>query len=257
MSRLLFVKSETVQSSFEEGRPLLEQLGVDVSTLPAISFRFRSLDTLCDALKRPNDYAGLILTSGRSVEAITATQSTDLEKWKTQRNYCVGQTTRKKMESDLGAGWTVRGGADTGNAEQLADLMLGNLEENPTDLPFLFPCSNLALGTLVTRLTSSGYRVETIEVYETVKHPDLDGSVKDLSLESVSFVMFFSPSTVQYFMDAIRKAGKLDDLLSPHLKLIAIGPSTFNELTTEGLPVFATCTKPNIESLIDIIKAQP
>lgn len=253
MRRLLYIKSETVQSSFEENRHLLQDLNINVSTLPAISFRFKNIDLLRDRLDHHSEYAGLIVTSGRSVEAIASAQSACLNSWKHLRNYCVGQTTGKKLEADLGSGWTVRGGGDTGNAELLSELMLADLRATPCVLPFLFPCSNLALGTLVTKLTSGGHKVESLEVYETVKHPELEAAVHQIAWESLDYILFFSPSTVQYFLDTLREAKWHEKLKNETLKLIAIGPSTSQEMQAQGLTVWATCTKPNIESLVEIL----
>lgn len=252
--RLVYIKSETVQSSFEENRHVLEDLGIDVTTLPALSFRFKNLDTLRVCLERPADYLGLLVTSGRTVEAITSSGITQdsLNEWKSLRNYCVGQTTLRRLETDLGSGWSVRGGAETGNAELLSELIIKDLKDTPTNRPFLFPCSNLALGTLVTRLTDASHPVEPLEVYETVKHPDLEAAVQRMDLNSIDFVLFFSPSTVQFFLDAIRKSGLTT---TSTLKLLAIGPSTAQEILLHGLPVFATCSKPDIQSLAEIITA--
>lgn len=236
---------------------MLERLGITVVTLPAISFRFKNLDNLRKCLERPTDFSGLLVTSGRTVDAIKQSvgDAELLNPWKVLRNYCVGQTTLKKIESDLGSGWTVRGGAETGNAEQLSELMLTELQESPCNLPFLFPCSNLALGTLASRLTTAGHLVDTIEVYETIPHPDLTAGVEKLDWESVEFILFFSPSTVQYFLDTVRRADLMKKLSRDSLKLIAIGPSTSQEMVTQGLTVFATCSKPNIESLVETIKS--
>lgn len=252
---LVYIKSEAVQSSsgFEENRHVLEDIGIDVTTLPAISFQFKNLDKLRECLENPAAYSGLILTSVRTVEAIVKT-GTDLEPWKDKRNYCVGQTTLNKVESDLGSGWTMAGGGETGNADLLSDLILSDLSRTPTDLPFLFPCSNLALGTLVNRLTTAGYKIQDVEVYETVKHEDLDERVQKMSLATIDYILFFSPSTVQYFMESVRKAGLTDLLHKESLKLIAIGPSTSQEMQNQGLSIFATLSKPNIESLVNAIQ---
>lgn len=252
--RIIYIKSETVQSSFEENRHLLEDLNINVTTLPAISFRFKNIDQLRHRLDHPSDYAGLIVTSGRSVEAITSAQCECLTNWKHLRNYCVGQTTRKKLETSLGSGWTIRGGGDTGNAELLSELILADLKETPCALPFLFPCSNLALGTLVTKLESNGHQVATLEAYETIKHPELEAGAHLIDWESVDYILFFSPSTVQYFLETLREAKLAGKLKSETLKLIAIGPSTSQEMQTQGLTVWATCSKPSIESLVEILK---
>lgn len=252
---LVYVKSEAVQSSsgFEENRHVLEELGIDVTTLPAISFQFKNLDKLGECLENPESYSGLILTSVRTVEAMIKT-GTDLKPWKDKRNYCVGLTTRNKVESDMGSGWTMAGAGETGNADLLSNLILSDLSRTPTDLPFLFPCSNLALGTLVNRITTAGYKIQDVEVYETIKHEDLDEEVQKMSLSSIDYILFFSPSTVQYFMESIRKAGLTNLLHKESLKLIAIGPSTSQEMHNQGLPIFATLSKPNIESLVNAIK---
>lgn len=255
MRRLLFIKSESVQSSFEEGRQLLVDLGVDVDTIPAISFEFKNLDKFHDCLERSQDYAGLIITSSRTVEAIKKAGEGVLSEWKSLRNYCVGQTTLKKIETDLGSGWTVKGGAATGNAELLSEMILGDLINHPTEKPFLFPCSNLALGTLVTRLQSVGHGIETVEVYETVKHHELDSRVQGIPFDAVEFILFFSPSTVQYFLDSLRKSNLEERFNKSPVKLIAIGPSTSQEMIKQGLSVHASCSRPNIESLIEIIKS--
>lgn len=254
--RLIYIKSEAVSSSFEEGKHLLEELGIVVETLPALAFRFKQLDKLKESLECPSNYSGLILTSSRAVEAIrhSLTDLSPLDGWKKLRNYCVGQTTLKKIHTELGDGWSVRGGAETGNADLLSDLVLQDSKQEPTDRPFLFPCSNLALGTLPSRIRTAGYQLEDIEVYETVKHEQLDTRVIEVDLYNVEFILFFSPSTVQYFLESVRIAGIEQKLHSESLKLIAIGPSTKQEMINQGLNVSATCPKPTIECLLEIVK---
>lgn len=45
--------------------------GYDVICIPVLDFHFINLDLLAEALSRPDDYACLLLTSQRAVEAVS------------------------------------------------------------------------------------------------------------------------------------------------------------------------------------------
>lgn len=246
MKRVVILKSES--DSTDSYTCLLRENNFDPIFLPTLEFRFKNLDQLAEKLQSPDLFSGIIFTSPRSVEAcqqalITAGSSLDA-KWTEAHNYCVGEVTHNLIHTalDLNAR-----GKHSGNANNLADFIFENLESVPLSKPFLFPCGNLRQDTLQVKLGEFGYTLDPVEVYETVAHSELEGSLQQaLTNERTEYIAFFSPSGVTHTNAILQKL----NLNLDNVKLIAIGPSTRRSLTANGFDVHKTAEKPSVEYLV-------
>lgn len=247
---VLIFKSET--ESNEEYAKELRQHHLNAVFVPVITFGFKSLENLYAKLQRPDDFAGLIFTSPRGVDAVIKslqghdTQSL-LSSWKMLHNYAVGEVTHNKALSELDQLFTH--GKKSGNANNLADFIIETFDGSKS-LPFLLPCSNVAQDTMYTRLTEYGFRVDPIEVYETKPNPELGEYLeKALQTPNLQYYAFFSPSGVNAVCDYFEtKNLDLDKYL-----LVAIGPSTRRALEKRGHKVYCTAEKPTVEHLVKVL----
>lgn len=244
MKRVVILKSESESS--DSYATLLRENNFDPIFVPTLGFGFKNLEKLKSRLDEPDNYAGIIFTSPRSVEACEqAIKGTNFDKkWKELHNYCVGDVTHNMIHVALEMNAR---GKQTGNANNLADYIFESLEGHRLQSPFLFPCGNLKQDTLQLKLLDYGYFMDPIEVYETAAHPDLEMNLrKALIDDKAEYLAFFSPSGVN-FVNAILK--KLEIRMSDY-KLIAIGPSTRKSLESNELKVFKTAEKPSVEYLV-------
>lgn len=255
MRSIVLLKSESRSSDFEKNHQLFLDNGIDATILPALSFKFVNLNDLVANLKTPDYFAGMIFTSPRTVQAVSSALILEdirlPEAWLHLHNYCVGPTTRKVIEKDLSAKMQVKG-EETGNAAVLAALIAAELKDGQVTKPFLYPCSKIRLETLEKNLNDDGFALGPVECYETIKHELLDEAVAGMDFDVIDFIVFFSPSTVVYFLDALETSKRLEDVTKS--KLIAIGPSTREEMEKCNLSVYGTCSKPTVEALMNIVK---
>lgn len=218
--------------------------------IPTLSFGFKNLDKLNAKLQHPDDYAGIIFTSPRCIEAVQqALEGRELKgAWKMLHNYAVGETTHALAHDMLNQLFTH--GKQTGNARNLAEFIVDTFDGS-RDMPFLLPCGNLASDTLLIRLQAAGFKVDATEVYETKCNPELaDYMERVLQQEDyIEYMAFFSPSGVNCACEYFTKN---NISLEPY-KLIAIGPSTRRAMEQKGMKVFRTAEKPSVEYLIKVL----
>lgn len=217
--------------------------------IPTLTFGFKNLEKLHAKLQHPDDYEGLIFTSPRCVDAVAkALDNAEIPGgWKMLHNYAVGEVTHILALSDLQQLFTH--GKQTGNARALAEFIIDN-HDGSKDLPFLLPCSNLALDTLNLKLREDGFRIDACEVYETKCNPDLGEKMEQaLQLPNLEFLCFFSPSGV----DCVNDYFKAKDISMDKYRLVAIGPSTRRALENKGLKVYCTAERPTVEHLIKVL----
>ncbi|XP_023279437.1 uroporphyrinogen-III synthase-like [Seriola lalandi dorsalis] len=137
-------------------------------------------------------------------------------------------------------------GEDTGTAEVLSRVII---EREDTNIPPLFfPCGSIKREVLPTALRENGVPLETLTVYQTAEHPDLEKNLKNYFTEqgTPASVAFFSPSGVKFCLEVVRR------LSGEHLtqiKFAAIGPTTQDAMTAEGLSVSCAAEKPTAEHL--------
>ncbi|XP_069095800.1 uroporphyrinogen-III synthase isoform X3 [Pleurodeles waltl] len=109
-------------------------------------------------------------------------------------------------------------GEDSGNAEKLAALI----------------CSSISMESLV--------------VYQTAQHPAIKESLRNYFLQAgiPASITFFSPSGVKFCLGHIQALS--GDSIN-HIKFAAIGPTTAEALTAEGVRVSCTAKNPTPQDL--------
>ncbi|XP_012533671.1 uroporphyrinogen-III synthase isoform X1 [Monomorium pharaonis] len=195
--------------------------------------------------------AGLILTSPRTVEAVTLAVKEDtsiLRHWKQMPAYCVGSATDSLARSQLNLQNCI--GSQTGNSKQLAEKIV--LDVKRDSKPLLYPCSEIARETIQSIVEDSGISIEKIVVYRTLESETLEQELpKILAKSSPSILVFFSPSTVEYITVQLKRSFySVKDI-----KAVAIGPVTRDALINSGFNVYATADKPEPVALMRAITA--
>uniref|UniRef100_A0A8D0H0Q8 Uroporphyrinogen-III synthase n=1 Tax=Sphenodon punctatus TaxID=8508 RepID=A0A8D0H0Q8_SPHPU len=235
--------------------PYIKELGLyglEATLIPVLAFEFVSLQTFFEKLSRPERYGGLIFTSPRAVEALKlclgekskneAWKKSLEEKWNTKSTYVVGKATASVV-AEIGL---APQGEECGNAEKLAGYICSREQLNSS--PLLFPCGSLKREVLPTILRGKGVSLESLTVYQTAQHPNLQESLKNyFSQQGIpTSITFFSPSGVKFCLKHIQK---LSGELIHQIKFAAIGPTTAEALTNEGIPVSCTSENPTPQDL--------
>uniref|UniRef100_A0A3B3ZCS7 Uroporphyrinogen-III synthase n=1 Tax=Periophthalmus magnuspinnatus TaxID=409849 RepID=A0A3B3ZCS7_9GOBI len=233
--------------------PYIKELaahGLKATLIPVLSFKFVSLNTLSDKIFQPEKHGGLIFTSPRAVEAVRMCvderkqewEASVKEKWNSKSVYVVGKATAALVEN-LGLNPL---GEDTGTADVLSKLIIEREDKNIP--PLFFPCGSIKREVLPTALKENGVPLETLTVYQTAEHPDLEKNLRNYFTEQgvPASVAFFSPSGVKFCLEVVRRLS--GDQLA-HIKFAAIGPTTEEAMRAEGLTVNAVAVKPTAEHL--------
>nr|XP_040232482.2 uroporphyrinogen-III synthase-like [Anopheles coluzzii] len=233
---------------------LLEKHGYEPVFIPTLDFSFKNLDVLRDRLLSPYKYSGLIFTSPRSITAVRDAlegQRKLKDDWKTLDNYSVGETSRELIQRTLDLDTK---GQHSGNASNLADFIKTDLYNKTITMPFLFPCGNLKQDVLQNKLSEYGYSLDSVEVYETVPHRDLERNLVALFAgerekegdRTIDSLLFFSPSGINYCAHVFEK--HRIDLTGK--RIIAIGPSTKKAIENKGITVHRTAEKPSPDYVV-------
>ncbi|KAM6951450.1 uroporphyrinogen-III synthase [Aplochiton taeniatus] len=235
--------------------PYIKELashGHKATLIPVLSFKFVSLSILSDKIFQPDKHGGLIFTSPRAVEAVQLCieargkseewESSIKDKWNAKSVYVVGKATAALVQR-LGL---ISQGEDTGTADVLSRFILQR--EDTNILPLFIPCGSIKREVLPNALRENGVPLETLTVYQTTRHPDLEKNLKNYFTEqgAPASIAFFSPSGVNFCFDVVRK------LLGEHLsqiKFAAIGPTTAEAMAAKGLSVYCSAVKPTAEHL--------
>ncbi len=227
---------------------LRDDLGLDVIQFPVLKFNFVNQEILLNNLDRPDNFSGIVFTSPRSVEAVwRATDNGDSLKssWTEELPcYVVGEATAAKVIELLSWKPTLIRGQGSGNASNLADLILEH--HRPGDR-FLFPCGNLKQSDIEKVLCQHGISVVSVIAYETVPREDIEDEIKEKLDQPVDFVVYFSPSGVKVAYEQLTKH-------SPNAKIISIGPTTSEALSTSGCNKVHVADKPNADSVAKMIR---
>ncbi|NXK97027.1 HEM4 synthase, partial [Formicarius rufipectus] len=232
----------------------IKELGLyslEATLIPVLAFEFLSLESLFEKLSHPECYGGLVFTSPRSLEAIKICLKENSKKeawskslkqmWNMKPTYVVGKATASLVE-DIGL---TPQGERCGNAEKLAEYICSR--EKPNSSALLFPCGALKREVLPTVLREKGVPLESLTVYQTTQHPDLQEALSSYFQQGIpASVAFFSPSGVRFCLQHIRKLS--GDVLN-QIKFAAIGPSTAEALEAAGVPVSCTAGSPTPREL--------
>ncbi|NWH62465.1 HEM4 synthase, partial [Geococcyx californianus] len=230
----------------------LKLYGFEATLIPVLSFEFISLENLFERLSHPEDYGGLVFTSPRALEAIKiclkenskneAWSKSLKERWNRKPAYVVGKATASLVEE---IGLTPQG-EKSGNAEKLAEYICSR--EKPSSSALLFPCGALKREVLPTVLRGKGIPLESLTVYQTTQHADLQESLSSyFSQQGIpASIVFFSPSGVKFCLQYIQK---LSGNFINYIKFAAIGPTTAEAMEAAGIPVSCTAESPTPQDL--------
>jgi uroporphyrinogen-III synthase len=165
-----------------------------------------------------------------------------------QTNYTIGEASHDLAKNLLNLN---SNGKESGNAQKLAPIIINECKRNNLIKPFLFPCGNQKQDILGSNLRANSIQLESIEVYETIPHSNLQNAIRGLEKEKeIHYIVYFSPTGVKFSLPFIRI---LHDINLEIIKLIAIGPSTQKCLHENNLQCFKMCDKPSPESLLDCL----
>jgi len=226
--------------------------GINCKLLPTLRFEFVNLQRLTNSLLLPSSYSGLILTSRRSVEAIDIAlaneENNDLaEVWKNSPAYCVGPATASLARSKLKL--RNRLGSECGNATDLSNYIVEQRSEDTR--PLLYPCSSIVRDTIERILGTNEINVEKIQVYNTLPIETLESDLEGTIDDSAEIFVFFSPSAVEYTLNAVKHRKEL----LGKIRAVAIGPATADAIVKSGLTVHAVSSRPEPRALLEAIQS--
>ncbi|GAA3631489.1 hydroxymethylbilane synthase [Flavivirga jejuensis] len=171
-----------------------------------------------------NEIQNVVITSKNAVESLITNYSSAELQFK--NIYCVGRRTKRLVENKIGKVTHFEK-----SAKKLAEYLVEYIEG--TEVTYF--CSDLRLDDLPTILTENNIKVNEVEAYQT----KFDGIKVDDSVESA---MFYSPSTVQSFVQKNNT-----DVIA-----FCIGDTTAKEANKYFKDV-RVAKVPTVESVIELI----
>jgi len=200
-----------------------------------------------------DQYEGVIITSRHAVEFIRI-NNVDLAGKKLG---VVGPNTSLLLEK-IG----LKPDYINNNAAELSDVILAECD----GLRWLYFKGNLSLDIISGRFRNSDHSVDELVVYVTEKSERCSERIAEYArseevdkideiiqnVESVQWIVFFSPSGVMYSMDSLLEC------FPSSVKLIAFGPSTAKEVRKwfEGYEV-RVCKSPTPQGVLACILSDP
>ena len=171
-----------------------------------------------------NEIQNVVITSKNTVESLTTNYSAIELQFK--NIYCVGRRTKRLVENKIG-----KVKHTEKNAQKLAEYLVDYIEG--TDVTYF--CSDIRLDALPTILADNNIHVNEVEAYQT----KFDGFEVDETVESV---MFYSPSTVDSFVQKNK----------PEVIAFCIGETTAKEARKHFKDV-RVAKVPTVESVIELV----
>ncbi|CAH8282735.1 hydroxymethylbilane synthase [Mariniflexile fucanivorans] len=171
-----------------------------------------------------NEIQNVIITSKNAVEALLTNFSAIELQFK--NIYCVGRRTKRLVEQKIGKVKHFEN-----NAKKLANYLVEFMEGSEVT----YFCSDLRMDDLPTILEENNIKVTEVEAYQT-KYDGLKVT------DSVDSVMFYSPSTVESFVQKNKT----------EIIAFCIGDSTANEAKKHFKDV-RVAKVPTVESVIELI----
>ena len=171
-----------------------------------------------------NEIENVIITSKNGVEAILNSFTKDELQFK--NIFCVGRRTKKLIEQKIGP---------VAHSERNAEKLAEYLSKEIKDQEVTYFCSDLRLDTLPQVLSENEITVNEVEAYKTMYSPtDID--------EKVGGVLFYSPSTVESYMQKNTTARVA----------FCIGESTAKE-ARKHFDQVEVAKVPTVESVIELV----
>ena len=98
-------------------------------------------------------------------------------------------------------------------------------------------------------LRERGVEVDVLDVYETVAEPLAEEVLT--RARSADYITFTSASTVRFFLEAADHEARL----SPHTRIVSIGPVTSAALRAHGLEPHVEAARHDLEGIVDALVA--
>ena len=220
------ILNESIKTNiFSTKNPTSEQMHLFQDGLKVASEDFiKTNPTRISKSVLKSEIQNVVITSKNAVEALLTNVGADELRFK--NIYCVGRRTKRLIENRIG-----KVKHSENNAKKLADHLVEFLEG--TEVTYF--CSNLRMDDLPKILEANKITVNKIEAYRT-KHSPVKVD------ESVEGVLFFSPSTVDSYLQS-NGANKI---------AYCIGESTAN-VAKEHFEDVRVAKIPLVESVIDLV----
>ncbi|KEP50390.1 uroporphyrinogen-III synthase [Rhizoctonia solani 123E] len=267
------------ESSPDPYQHSLSLTGSTTSIVPTLVHSYVDSDGLSNTIAHGEDYGGVIITSGRAVDA-WENATTQLQErghlhaadltssWTSKPFYVVGPKTERQLLNLVSSKYTpgpelVLGAKESGTGELLAKFICVDYPTRPShDLPLLYLTGDKNAGGVGKGLEGNiGFKM--VQVYatsaSTTFEEDFERGVREGASQSTpsTVIVFFAPSSAELALPVIRKHFSLSSPSEekPRAKLVAIGPTTARALAeSHNLQVDAVSSKPEPGALADAIQ---
>uniref|UniRef100_A0A6M2DH34 Uroporphyrinogen-III synthase n=1 Tax=Xenopsylla cheopis TaxID=163159 RepID=A0A6M2DH34_XENCH len=246
---LLCKAAPNLESGSDPYEENLRKHGYKVNSVPPIDFIYKKSNE--NNIGDSHTYSGIIFTSPRSVIGFKQIINGDLS-WfnQTLHIFVVGQGTAKMVENNLRLKTT---GKETGNASDLADLIIACNKKLLFQKPLLLPCGNLKMDILPSKLGNENIPLISLEVYETIPSTQFEAKFLEVTNSGThlpEYIVFFSPSGLSLSQQIFQKFNVQTD----KIKFIAIGSTTEKAMLDKQIKVAGVARKPCPEALAETIK---
>lgn len=159
------------------------EAGVEIFEREMIGIKFNLTQKISGQVNTAHDYI-VVFTSANAVKAVKAMLNEDLEiQWKV---FCIGGATKEAVHATFPKS-TICGTGNDGTS--LASVIIHSMEPQPVT----FFCGSRRRDELPRLLKENNFKVNEVEVYETVLTPSAIN-------EPFDGIMFFSPSAAESYL---------------------------------------------------------
>ncbi|KAG9119064.1 hypothetical protein FRC07_006099 [Ceratobasidium sp. 392] len=267
---------------------VLASHGIASSIIPTLSHTYTDPSRLADVIGRGggNEYGGVIVTSGRAVDAwenvLNLLRERDVNDgvgWGSIPFYVVGPRTKSqildlraktpdKISRLLPSPDLILGVKEAGTGEALARFIsIDYPARNKSKQPLLYMVGDKNAGGVEGVLKEVGIGVEMVQVYATVGsetfEQDFEQAVSEVKEGETACVAFFAPSSAELALPTIRKhfavltASPSQENITtakPLIRVAAIGPTTARALSAKhSIVVDVVSEKPEPNALAEAI----
>lgn len=256
---------------------------ISLAVLETTLVNLDALTSLLSASPREGT-KGVVLTSARAANAwwgavrrlvAPSTIPDPLRTWSGLKFYVVGIATAEAVQHppdndrDFPATTPiptdVRGAAQTGTAESLAQFILDDLSTEARGTELLVLIGDKNRDVLPNVLGEGGVRVQSMQVYETKGREGFGEDMKRIVQENQDdkpwWITFFAPSSSSFALPFLREHFCLsplpfsNDSIKTQARIAAVGPTTARYLKNEvGLHVDVMAPQPNAEALAKALR---
>lgn len=243
--RVLLLRKEEENDKYRS--KFLESEDCDLAQIPVLNFATCNLDEVTGAIRSFSDKSGFIFTSKRAVDIFVKCINSEITQKIKDANYPIYVVGRSCEEPLINLGFQTQG-RDTGNADELADLII--LQSKEITKPLVFFCGNIARETIPKKLNQNDINFESIICYCTACNENFSALFSEYIKDGPpDAIVFFSPSGVEFYFNEIEKL--FENFAD--VKICCIGKTTESAILKLGNQVHGVAAKPNPESLLENI----